>query len=79
MIDSLVLYLMQIKVEHMSFKVEDTYNLPADKPYQPHHLSFPSRKFGKSSPVYHTFQVSWFNRFTWVYYDVPCVLFAARQ
>ena len=51
-------------------KVQDIYDLPSE-PYQPHHLSFPSHKFGKSSPVYHSFQVSWFNRFSWIHYDVP--------
>ena len=54
----------------MSLKVDDILDLP-NEPYQPRHLSFPLRKFGKASPVSRAFQVSWFNRFTWIHYDVP--------
>jgi len=41
-----------------------------DKPFQPRHLSFPPCSFGKTSPVSRSFQASWFNRFTWIHYDV---------
>ena len=61
---------MHAKTKHMSFTVDDICDIP-DKPYQPHHLLLPLRKFGKSSPVYRAFQVSWFNRFSWIHYDVP--------
>ena len=62
--------LFNVHQAYMSFKVEDIYDLPSE-PYQPHHLSFLSHKFGKSSPVYHSFQVSWFNLFGWIHCDVP--------
>ena len=66
----------------MSFTVDDIYDLP-DKLYQPHHLSFPTRKFGKASPVCRSFQSGRFNRFTCIHYDVPrdatFCLFAAKQ
>ena len=51
----------------MSFKSEEV--MP-DKPCQPHHLSFPFRSFGKNAPVNRSFQVSWFNRFPWIHYEL---------
>ena len=53
-----------------SFLVDDVYHVP-EKPYQPQHLSFPARQFGKASPVHRSFQLVWFNRFKWLHYDVP--------
>ena len=53
----------------MSFKSEEVKAMP-DKPCQPHHLSFPSRSFGKNVPVNRSFQVSWFNRFPWINYEL---------
>ena len=50
----------------------DAFNDIPEKPYQPHHLSFSSRRFGKASPVLRSFQLVWFNRFKWLHYDVPC-------
>ena len=40
------------------------------KPYQPHHISFPSRTFGKQSPVQCSFQSGWFGKWQWLHYDV---------
>ena len=53
----------------MSFKSEEIKAMP-DKPCQPHHLSFPFRSFGKNAPVNRSFQVSWFNRFPWIHYEL---------
>ena len=52
----------------MSFKSEEVKAMP-DKPCQPHHLSFPFRSFG-NAPVNRSFQVSWFNRFPWIHYEL---------
>ena len=46
------------------------YDIP-EKPDQLHHLSFPSQRFGKASPVLKSFQLVWFNRFKWLHYDIP--------
>ena len=40
------------------------------KPYQPRHISFPSRTFGKQSPVQRSFQPNWFGKWQWLHYDV---------
>ena len=40
------------------------------KPYQPHHISFPPRRFGKQPPVQRSFQSSWFGKRQWLHYDV---------
>ena len=50
----------------MSFKSEAVKAMPC----QPHHLSFPLRSFGKNAPVNRSFQVSWFNRFPWIHYEL---------
>ncbi len=52
-----------------SFKTEDVHEV-ADQAYQPTHISFPQREFGKSAPVKRSFQATWFNRFKWLHYDV---------
>ena len=39
-------------------------------PNQPRNISFASQTFGKQSPVYRTFQVSWFDKWPWLHYDV---------
>ena len=31
--------------------------------------SYPKRKFGKKSPVFRSFQSSWYKRWAWVHYD----------
>ena len=40
------------------------------EPFQPRHIAFPSRFFGKSSPVKRSFQANWFNNFPWLHYDL---------
>ena len=52
-----------------SFKSEEVKDLP-DKSCQPHHLSFPSRSFGKNALMNRSFQVSLFNRFPWIHYEL---------
>ena len=51
------------------FFSEDVYDVP-NEPFQPTHISFPPKEFGKSSPVRRTFQASWFNRYKWLHYDL---------
>ena len=53
----------------MAVSTAKVRNVP-DKPFQPRHLSFPPRSFGKTSPVSRSFQASWFNHFTWIHYNV---------
>ena len=48
---------------------KDIGDLPT-KPYQPRHISFPPRTFGKQSPVQRTFQCSWFDKWQWLHYNV---------
>ena len=38
----------------------------ANKPYQPTHLSFPARSFGKTVVLSRSFQAFWFNGFSWL-------------
>ena len=52
-----------------TFKKEDVYDV-TDQPFQPNHIKFPYRQFGKSAPVQRAFQASWFNRFKWLHYDI---------
>lgn len=52
-----------------SFTCEDVYGIQ-NKAFQPTHISFPSREFGRNSPVRRTFQAGWFNRFKWLHYDL---------
>ena len=52
-----------------TFKREDVRDVP-DRAFQPTHISFPRREFGKSAPVRRSFQATWFNRFRWLHYDV---------
>ena len=52
----------------MAIKPEDIGDLPL-QPFQPKHIAFPSRSFGKSAPVNRSFQATWFNKFGWLYYD----------
>ena len=40
------------------------------QPFQPMHIVFPSRTFGKSAPVSRSFQATWFNKFKWLHYVV---------
>ena len=53
----------------MSFTSEEVKKLP-DEPCQPHHLAFPSRSFGKNAVVKRSFQISWFNRFPLIHYEL---------
>ena len=53
-----------------AFVSDDVYDVPGE-PYQPCHLSFPARRFGKASSVHRSFQLVWFKRFKWIHYDVP--------
>ena len=53
-----------------AFEPDDVYDVPGE-PYQPCHLSFPARRFGKASPVHRSFQLVWFKHFKWIHYDVP--------
>ena len=48
--------------------LEDVRDLP-DTPFQPCPYKFPSRSFGKTSPVNRSFQPGWFHRFQWIHYD----------
>ena len=48
---------------------KDIGDLPT-KPYQPRHISFPPRTFGKQSPVQRMFQNSWFHKWQWLNYNV---------
>lgn len=52
-----------------NFTKEDVHAVP-NQPYQPTHIQFPRREFGKSAPVKRSFQACWFNRFKWLHYDV---------
>ena len=52
-----------------NFKKEDVHAVP-NQPFQPTHIRFPCRKFGKSTPVKRSFQACWFNRFKWMHYGV---------
>ena len=57
----------EILVRHHGYlKPED---IPLE-PFQPKHIAFPSRSFGKSAPMNRSFQATWFNKFGWLYYDV---------
>ena len=40
------------------------------KSYQPRHISFPPRRFGKQSPVQRSFQSNWFGKWQWLHFDV---------
>ena len=40
------------------------------KPYQPRHISFPPRRFGKQSPVQRSFQSFRFGKWQWLHYDI---------
>ena len=48
---------------------EDFGDLPLE-PFQPRHIVFPSRSFGKTAPVSRSFQATWFNKFRWLHYDL---------
>ena len=52
-----------------NFTKEDVHAVP-NQPYQPTHIQFPRREFGKSAPVKRSFKACWFNRFKWLHYDV---------
>ena len=52
-----------------TFKQEDVHDVP-DKAFQPTHISFPRREFGKSAPVRRSFQATGFNHFKWLHYDI---------
>ncbi len=43
-------------------------NLP-ESPHQPLSFNFPKRKFGKKTILEHSFQASWFDRWTWLHYN----------
>ena len=43
-------------------------------PNQPMLTSYPKRKSGKKSPVFCSFQSSWYKRWPWVHYDQCCIL-----
>ena len=47
-----------------------------DTPHQPSNISFPSRTFGKKTPVQRSFQASWYKKWEWLHYDISrdCVL-----
>ena len=43
---------------------------PREKgPHQPRSLNFPSRQFGKTKVVSHSFQSKWFDKYKWLHYD----------
>ncbi len=44
-------------------------NLP-ELPHQPLTFSFPKRTFGKKTRVERCFQASWFQRWTWLLYNL---------
>ena len=53
----------------MAIRPEDVGELPVE-PFQPRHIAFPSRSFGKSDHVKRLFQANWFNKFPWLHYDL---------
>ena len=48
----------------------DEVRAMANKPYHPTHLSFFARSFDKMVVLSRSFQASWFNRYSWLHYDV---------
>lgn len=52
-----------------TFTRDDVPDMP-DHAFQPTNITFPRRQFGITTPVKRCFQVSWFNRFKWLHYDV---------
>jgi hypothetical protein len=40
-----------------------------DQPHQPLTFSFPKRSFGKTAPVFRSFQPSWFSQWPFLHYD----------
>ena len=53
---------------NVSIKPGDVPDLPLE-PFQPRNIMFPYRSFGKTTLVKRSFQVTWFNRFSWLHYD----------
>ena len=49
------------KIEMATAAAVPAVDVP-DKPHQPLTFTFPERCFGKKSPVFHSFQPSWFSQ-----------------
>ena len=41
-----------------------------DSPNQPRNISFPKVSFGKAKPTYRSFNVGWFDKWSWLHWDV---------
>ena len=41
-----------------------------DSSHQPRNVSFPKVCFGKTKPVYRSFNVTWFDKWPWLHWDV---------
>ena len=41
-----------------------------DSPNQTRNISFPKVSFGKAKPVYKSFNVGWFDKWSWLHWDV---------
>ena len=39
-----------------------------DKPHQPKNITFPKVQFGKTKPVFRSFQVHWFQKWKWLHW-----------
>lgn len=41
-----------------------------DKPHQLRNIQFPLRCFGAAKPTYHSFQAGWFDKLSWLHWNV---------
>ena len=55
--------------ESLTSTVTQSLENLGEHPNQPILPSFHKRKFGVKSPVFRSFQSSWYNRWPWIHYD----------
>ncbi len=60
--------LLQLDFSMASSSVTPARTVLGDSPHQPKEFNFPKRSFGKKTPVYGSFQSSWFTSWKWLHY-----------